>query len=280
MSRNYTKLTIKLLFGQARGCAYPECETPLIYEGRGRETVVAKIEHIRSESPGGPRHDPAFAGDLNGPENLLLLCGVHHKPADRHDAIYSVEELKSWKEAQRSASGQGVDLSDAEAARFIQLAANERAAIETLARIGFRLEQAAAAAVDSLGAIDDEYQRAREAGFAALGPMYEIDDEGNRGARVQSSFNLPHAQIRGFQKRYAAEVQRHRGGAGELAALLGEEVAVIRMMDPQLGSLAAAAVPSASGMVEHLDAPDILAEYLGNFRAALQELYGAARERF
>ena len=76
MPRSYTIPTIKALFGQARACAYPGCGAPLVFEDRGVTTTVAEIAHIRSASPGGPRHDPSYNGDLDGPENLLLLCGT------------------------------------------------------------------------------------------------------------------------------------------------------------------------------------------------------------
>lgn len=54
MTRSYTQQTIKLLFGQARECAFPGCQAPLIFTDRGKRTVVAEIAHIRSETADGP----------------------------------------------------------------------------------------------------------------------------------------------------------------------------------------------------------------------------------
>jgi hypothetical protein len=68
MGRNYTLPAIKTLFGEASRCAYPGCSEPLIFRDRGRATAIAEIAHIRSESPNGPRHDPDYDGDINGPE--------------------------------------------------------------------------------------------------------------------------------------------------------------------------------------------------------------------
>ena len=100
MPRNYTLSTIKTLFGEARAPTRG-CEEPLIFPDREKSTVVAEIAHIRSESPDGPRHDPNYNEDVNGPSNLLLLCGKHHRPVDRHEELYEIEELEAWKTAQQ-----------------------------------------------------------------------------------------------------------------------------------------------------------------------------------
>lgn len=112
MGRSYTDLTIKLLFGGAQSCAYPGCGHSLILRERGRLTPVVQIAHIRSEKPGGPRHDPLYEGDINGFENLLLLCGVHHPAVDGHESVYPVEELEEWKEAQNTQEGQQLTSED------------------------------------------------------------------------------------------------------------------------------------------------------------------------
>ncbi|WP_326957557.1 hypothetical protein [Amycolatopsis sp. NBC_01286] len=105
MARTYSQQTIKLLFARARQCAYPGCSTQLVLEHRGQLTVVAEIAHIRSEKPDGPRHDPAYPAELiNEEENLLLLCGTHHKPVDDHESIYPVDELLDWKREQTAAA--------------------------------------------------------------------------------------------------------------------------------------------------------------------------------
>ncbi|NUL24929.1 HNH endonuclease signature motif containing protein [Streptomyces lunaelactis] len=113
MARSYSEKTIKLLFGSASRCAYPECPEPLVFKDRGRLTVVAQVAHIRSEMPNGPRHelnyDPAL---LNSFENLLLLCGKHHPPVDQHESVYAVEELEEWKAAQTAQTGRVLPASE------------------------------------------------------------------------------------------------------------------------------------------------------------------------
>ncbi|WP_432877413.1 hypothetical protein ACQPYH_28675 [Kribbella sp. CA-245084] len=103
MGHDYSKRTLKLLFGRATHCAFPDpaCMTPLIFEHRGRLTVSADIAHIRSESEDGPRYDPDYPEPLiDTEENLLLLCGLHHRPVDHHESVYPIEELLEWKRRQ------------------------------------------------------------------------------------------------------------------------------------------------------------------------------------
>jgi len=91
--------TIKWLFGPASHCAFPGCEEGITQRIDGKLVVVAQLAHIRSEEPGGPRHDPAYA-QPNGFENLLLACAKHHKLIDDYPADYPVELLEKWKTAQ------------------------------------------------------------------------------------------------------------------------------------------------------------------------------------
>ncbi|GAA2329093.1 hypothetical protein GCM10010170_006280 [Dactylosporangium salmoneum] len=83
-------------------------------------SVSAQIAHIRSESPSGPRYDPEYPIELvNQEENLLLLCGIHHKPVDDHASIYPVAELLKWKRQQVSTSPSG-ELSERQVAEIIR----------------------------------------------------------------------------------------------------------------------------------------------------------------
>jgi hypothetical protein len=95
----FSEQTIKFLFGPASRCAFPECEEQITERIDGKLVVVAQIAHIRSEKPGGPRHDPTYPHP-NSFENLLLTCGKHHKLIDGYQADYPVELLEEWKAAQ------------------------------------------------------------------------------------------------------------------------------------------------------------------------------------
>lgn len=280
MSRNYTQLTIKLLFGQASQCAYPSCDTSLIYEDRGQTTVVAEIAHIRSEAPKGPRHDPDFAGDLDGPDNLLLLCGVHHKPVDRHEATYSIDELESWKLAQVQQAGAGTAIGDDDVARFIRLSSEERAAIDKLARLAYRLGESSKVAAGALELIRGEYLRTRNQAVAAMGPVYEVDDDGTKSPLTSGKFSLPQTQINEYQRHFGAEFRQQQDRVREFATQFGEEVAVLRMMDRHLADLAGEGLAAAAGIVDEFNEPVKLAEHIDALESSLRSVYGAARERF
>jgi len=120
VKREYSMKTIKILFGRAVRCAYPECSESLIFEDRGQLTIIAEIAHIRSEAPGGPRYDPDYPLDLIDTEqNLILLCRKHHKPVDDHESTYTVEELLAWKQ-QQIAEGSGSDLTGPQLAQILR----------------------------------------------------------------------------------------------------------------------------------------------------------------
>ncbi|WP_143466817.1 hypothetical protein [Lentzea kentuckyensis] len=110
MPRRYTDKTLKLLFGRANRCAFPGCSTVLVFADRGQLSVVVQIAHIRSEAPNGPRHVADYE-DFNSEENLLLLCGEHHKPVDDHESVYTIDELLEWKQRQ-AAEQTRLDLTD------------------------------------------------------------------------------------------------------------------------------------------------------------------------
>lgn len=88
--------TIKRLFAMSDNqCAYPACQVPLV-EFSG--TVTGEIAHIRAASKGGPRYDPSQSDDeRHGFDNLLLLCGRHHRIIDSEVENHPVELLISYK---------------------------------------------------------------------------------------------------------------------------------------------------------------------------------------
>lgn len=112
----------------------PGMRGPLIFRDRGLATVIAEIAHIRSERPGGPRHDPTYTDDINGADNLLLLCGRHHRPVDRHESLYTIAELEIWKADQIAAADGGTPISDSEARAYARLTDGERQILMNIAR--------------------------------------------------------------------------------------------------------------------------------------------------
>jgi len=62
------------------------------------DSVVGEECHIVSGKTQGPRHDSEFPIDrLDEPENLVLLCRVHHKMVDDQHETYTVEVLQKLK---------------------------------------------------------------------------------------------------------------------------------------------------------------------------------------
>lgn len=99
-----TKQTIKRLFALSGNlCAFPECSLPMV-ESAG--TVVGEICHIQAKNKGGPRYNaPLPIKDRHAFENLILLCGHHHKIIDAQPEIYNTEALIELKCIHESAVG-------------------------------------------------------------------------------------------------------------------------------------------------------------------------------
>jgi hypothetical protein len=227
--RNYTLVAIKTLFGEASACAYPGCEEPLVFRDRGVVTVVAEIAHIRSEKPGGPRHDPDYRGDVNGPDNLLLLCGKHHRPVDRHEVVYTIEELETWKEAQRLGADGGTPISADEARLYVRLTDEERAALTQLARLAERVIATSEKGQLELDDIEAAYQEVRRSAQHRMGPIWEVDDDGNR-TLINDRIELPHVEQMQWSKKAQDALVAHRDRVSGAVGALREEIAVLRMM--------------------------------------------------
>lgn len=229
MPRNYTLPTIKTLFGEATACAYPGCTEPLIFRDRGVATVVTQVAHIRSERPGGPRHDPKFAGDVNGVDNLLLLCGRHHPPVDRHESIYSVEELEAWKRAQRASANGGTAITDDEARQFVRLGDQERHALAEIARMGERVISAAERAHQALSVVVAKREAARRKLQTTVGPVYSVDDDGE-SRRIDDQIRLPRVDEERWRGEAVEALSEYRPAIEQSVSQLKEEAAVLRMM--------------------------------------------------
>jgi hypothetical protein len=92
--------TRKILWGRSGNkCALCRCEFVISRTASDDESVVGDECHIVSGNTQGPRHDPAFPVEqLDEPENLILLCKVHHKMVDDQYETYTVQMLQGLKE--------------------------------------------------------------------------------------------------------------------------------------------------------------------------------------
>jgi len=269
VSRNYTLPTIKTLFGEASACAYPDCGEPLIFADRGRKTAIAEIAHIRSESPGGPRYDADYTDDLDGPDNLLLLCGKHHKPVDRHESSYTVAELEIWKAAQREQAGSGTPISEADLRSYVLLTPDDRKVLTDIARLVQRVVGLTTAAQHEIGRLRQMHENARMDAWARSGMAgaYSVDEEGNKEYLGSDSYQLSVMETNKQHAEVRAAWELHRIRIGDALATLEEEVAVLQM------TFGAGAVSSAAhGIVEA--SKELPVKDQGELAAAVDNLQG------
>jgi hypothetical protein len=106
-----TKQTVKRLFALSGNlCAFPGCSLPMV-ESSG--TVTGEICHIQARSKGGPRYNASLPiKERNVFENLILLCGHHHKIIDAQPEIYTTETLIELKGVHESAAGRPEKIED------------------------------------------------------------------------------------------------------------------------------------------------------------------------
>lgn len=79
-------------------CAFPGCTTPVI--DADTNTILAEVCHIKAQNPLGPRFEASQTPeDRHGFENLMLMCGSHHKVIDagENSATYTGGHLMALK---------------------------------------------------------------------------------------------------------------------------------------------------------------------------------------
>lgn len=91
-------------------CAFPDCSEQIVASEDG--TIIGEVCHIRAQKPGGPRYVAEQSDEeRHGFDNLILMCGKHHKIIDTPSNVqrYSIEwliEVKQKHEEQGRASGE------------------------------------------------------------------------------------------------------------------------------------------------------------------------------
>src|SRR5688572_319939 len=77
------------------------CRVQLVVErtAKDSESIVGEECHIISSAPTGPRHEPSFPPEaFDAPDNLILLCAIHHKMIDDQYETYSAPVVRSIKQ--------------------------------------------------------------------------------------------------------------------------------------------------------------------------------------
>lgn len=91
--KSITDKTISKLFGLAAGrCSM--CKTPVVE----RDVKIGEMAHIIAKKKGGARGKLPVQGDINGYENLILLCPNHHGEVDGNEDAYPPEILHRLKD--------------------------------------------------------------------------------------------------------------------------------------------------------------------------------------
>lgn len=94
-----TDKTRKVLWGRSGNlCAFCKSRLVLDASAQDAESVVGEECHIISGALGGPRHDPSFPpAAVDGLENLILLCRVHHKLVDDQPETFTAAMLRGLR---------------------------------------------------------------------------------------------------------------------------------------------------------------------------------------
>lgn len=277
MARNYTHRTIKTLFGEASTCAYPGCGEPLIFRDRGLATAIAEIAHIRSETPRGPRHDPYYTGDLDGPDNLLLLCGKHHRPVDRHESAYSIEELEAWKTAQRAAADGGTSVSEADLRSYQRLSDEERRSLTGVARLAQRVTSICRSVQADVNAIRAAAEHEHRMRAASYGPMWEVDEHGNQTPiDVAKALRPPLAEQQQWKAQEQAAWDAQRPRVSEAVVALEEEIAVLRMFAPGLTTAGNEVINKAADLTHQVGHQPAMVQGMQDLNASVSYLWRLA----
>jgi hypothetical protein len=112
MPKEPSEKTIKRLFATyGNQCAFPKCSTPLVDTRSG--TVLGEICHIKGRKPGAARYDSTQTDEERHDfENLIMLCGTHHKFIDDDEVAYTVERLQELKRAHEAMHAGGAEPND------------------------------------------------------------------------------------------------------------------------------------------------------------------------
>ena len=111
--------TKKRLFAvSGNKCYFLNCNIALVDLESG--TVTGEICHIKGKKPESPRYDPNQSDEeIHGFDNLILMCGFHHKVIDDDPDSYSVSLLEDIKKKHEESNFGGKELSDSVTNLFI-----------------------------------------------------------------------------------------------------------------------------------------------------------------
>ena len=95
-----TERVARIVFSRAGNrCSFPNCNQVIAFkEESGEYANVGMLAHIKGDKPKAPRYDENQSEqERNSADNLILLCGTHHKIIDDQKEFYPVEKLIEMK---------------------------------------------------------------------------------------------------------------------------------------------------------------------------------------
>lgn len=108
--RAYGSGVEKALYRLSRGtCYYPNCSRRIIEVVEGEPMVAVDIAHVHGANSGSARYQESMTdAERRAYDNLILLCGPHHRLVDgRRRDEFPPELLQAWKSENEPAEGIG-----------------------------------------------------------------------------------------------------------------------------------------------------------------------------
>ncbi len=253
--------TRKILWGRSGNrCAL--CRRELVIESTplSDDSVVGDECHIVLGKGLGPRHDPALLEEqLDQPENLVLLCRVHHKMVDDQSETYSVSILQTLKKNHEQwVSTRLEDKPDLPRARVVRIKANipthlvrltsGRDVLNVISEgHAFLFDQDELVTQTEVDLVASFLQEAQDWG--------DISAELEAGGRVKAAYRISSLvqdlEAAGFLLFGGREVRRLEGGVGPPEPFVITILRVVRAGSPDIVNINATATERA----EHPEEP-------------------------
>jgi hypothetical protein len=111
--------TLKKLFALSHNrCAFSGCTTQIV--DSASDVLTGQICHIKARNPGGPRYDEKQTEEQRHAfENLIILCGVHHKIVDNQPTKFTAQLLFEMKDIHEREGNIELSQEDARLARLL-----------------------------------------------------------------------------------------------------------------------------------------------------------------
>jgi hypothetical protein len=234
----------KILWGRSGNrCAI--CRHELVVDATDfdADSVVGEECHIISGKGQGPRYDPALPSErIDEPDNLILLCRVHHKMVDDQCETYTPDLLRRLK--MNHEGWVAKSLSEQKEIPPVRLRRIKENIPDFLVRVtsgqelmnvissspAYAFEHAEPTSENEMSIVSSFLQEAQDWG--------ELSWELEAGQRVEAAYRMSNMikelETAGFWVFGGREVQRLEGGIGPPSAWPVAHLRVIRATDPEI----------------------------------------------